>query len=195
MSFTKPIGVAYLDQDIIGADTVSANVVYATSQLGYTNGAYGTVTQTGNKASAVTLNKTAGTITTTNAQMAPGAKVAFVVNNSQVSALDTIIVNIASGATATFAYLIAVVTVTDGAFTINLDNVSSNAYTDTLKINFAILHVQPAKGRIMPLKKSTTPEAFRKNVKAEVAAGKPVKQAVAIAYSVKRAAAAPKGKK
>jgi hypothetical protein len=46
----------------------------------------------------------------------------------------------------------------------------------------------------MPLKKSTTPEAFRKNVKAEVAAGKPVKQAVAIAYSVKRAAAAPKGK-
>ncbi len=40
----------------------------------------------------------------------------------------------------------------------------------------------------MPLVKSKTPEAFRKNVKAEVAAGKPVKQAVAIAYAVKRAA-------
>ena len=144
MANTKPIGVAYEDQNIIGADTVNATVIYANSQLGYTNGAYGTVTQTGNKASAVTLNKTAGTITTSSAQMAPGAKVAFVVNNSQVSALDTVIVNIASGATATFAYLIAVVTVTDGAFTINLDNVSSNAYTDTLKINFAILHVQPA---------------------------------------------------
>ena len=144
MANTKPIGVAYEDQNIIGADTVNATVIYANSQLGYTNGAYGTVTQTGNKASAVTLNKTAGTITTSSAQMAPGAKVAFVVNNSQVSALDTVIVNIASGATATFAYLIAVVTVTDGAFTINLDNVSSNAYTDTLKINFAILHVEPA---------------------------------------------------
>ena len=49
----------------------------------------------------------------------------------------------------------------------------------------------------MPLKKSPTPAAFRANVKAEVAAGKPVKQAVAIAYSVKREAAkpAPKGKK
>ena len=47
----------------------------------------------------------------------------------------------------------------------------------------------------MPLKKSTTPAAFRANVKAEVKSGKPVKQAVAIAYSVKRAAAAPKGKK
>ena len=36
--------------------------------------------------------------------------------------------------------------------------------------------------------KSKSPEAFRKNIKAEVKAGKPVKQAVAIAYSVKRAA-------
>ena len=40
----------------------------------------------------------------------------------------------------------------------------------------------------MPLVKSKSLEAFRKNVKAEVQAGKPVKQAVAIAYSVKRAA-------
>lgn len=54
----------------------------------------------------------------------------------------------------------------------------------------------------MPLVKSSSKEAFRKNVKAEMAAGKPQKQAVAIAYSVKREAAhksgskpAPKGKK
>lgn len=41
----------------------------------------------------------------------------------------------------------------------------------------------------MPLVKSKSPEAFRKNVKAEIASGKPVKQAVAVAYSVKREAA------
>lgn len=46
----------------------------------------------------------------------------------------------------------------------------------------------------MPLKKSTSAKAFRENVKAEVKSGKPVKQAVAIAYSVKRSAAK-KGKK
>jgi hypothetical protein len=40
----------------------------------------------------------------------------------------------------------------------------------------------------MPLKKSASPAAFKANVKAEVKAGKPVKQAVAIAYSVKRKA-------
>jgi hypothetical protein len=45
----------------------------------------------------------------------------------------------------------------------------------------------------MPLVKSTSKNAFRKNIKAEVAAGKPVKQAVAIAYSTKRAAASKKG--
>jgi hypothetical protein len=40
----------------------------------------------------------------------------------------------------------------------------------------------------MPLKKSMSAKAFRENVKAEVKSGKPVKQAVAIAYSVKRSA-------
>jgi len=40
----------------------------------------------------------------------------------------------------------------------------------------------------MPLVKSASKEAFRKNVKAEIASGKPVKQAVAISYSVKKSA-------
>ena len=46
----------------------------------------------------------------------------------------------------------------------------------------------------MPLKKSTSPKAFKSNIKAEVKAGKPVKQAVAEAYSIKREAGK-KGKK
>ena len=40
----------------------------------------------------------------------------------------------------------------------------------------------------MPLKKSTSPKAFKENIKAEVKAGKPLKQAVAIAYAEKREA-------
>lgn len=47
----------------------------------------------------------------------------------------------------------------------------------------------------MPLKKSASKEAFRQNIKAEVKSGKPVKQAVAIAYSVKRGASKGKSKK
>lgn len=144
MANSKPIGVAYSDQNIVGADTVSAASMFATEQLGYTNGAYGTVTQQTNKSTGVTLNKTAGTITTANAQMAPAALVAFIVTNNKVSLLDTVIVNIASGPSAAFAYLAAVVTVQDGFFTINLTNQSNNAYSDILKINFSILHIQPS---------------------------------------------------
>ena len=40
----------------------------------------------------------------------------------------------------------------------------------------------------MPLVKSKSEKAFKKNISTEVKAGKPVKQAVAIAYSVKRGA-------
>ena len=47
----------------------------------------------------------------------------------------------------------------------------------------------------MPLVKSKSEKAFRQNVKAEVKS-KPIKQAIAIAYAVKKAASKPaKGKK
>lgn len=46
----------------------------------------------------------------------------------------------------------------------------------------------------MPLKKSTSEKAFKENIKREMSAGKPQKQAVAIAYSTKREAAKKKGK-
>jgi hypothetical protein len=42
---------------------------------------------------------------------------------------------------------------------------------------------------LMPLLKDVGKKAFDRNVKTEIAAGKPPKQAVAIAYSVKRKAA------
>jgi hypothetical protein len=41
----------------------------------------------------------------------------------------------------------------------------------------------------MPLSKRTSKQAFSKNVQTEIAAGKPPKQAVAIAYATKKAAA------
>jgi hypothetical protein len=44
----------------------------------------------------------------------------------------------------------------------------------------------------MPLKKSASPAAFKANIKAEMASGKPQRQALAIAYATKRRAAAKK---
>jgi len=51
------------------------------------------------------------------------------------------------------------------------------------------------KEKTVPLKKSASPKAFKENIKTEVKAGKPVKQAVAIAYAEKREATKAKGKK
>lgn len=45
----------------------------------------------------------------------------------------------------------------------------------------------------MPLKMGRSEKAFKENIKTEVKAGKPVKQAVAIAYATKRESK--KGKK
>ena len=47
----------------------------------------------------------------------------------------------------------------------------------------------------MPLVKSASEKACRTNVKTEIAAGKPQKQAVAIAYSTQRKAAKKSGAK
>lgn len=47
---------------------------------------------------------------------------------------------------------------------------------------------QLIKEKFMPLKKSSSKKAFKENIRKEVKEGKPVKQAVAIAYSVKRKA-------
>ena len=66
------------------------------------------------------------------------------------------------------------------------------AWTSTSRTNYFSTREERA---TMPLKKSTSKEAFRQNIKAEVKSGKPVKQAVAIAYSVKREAAKGKSKK
>ena len=47
----------------------------------------------------------------------------------------------------------------------------------------------------MPLSKGTGKKSFDKNVKTEIEAGKPPKQAVAIVYSEKRETEKKKGKK
>jgi hypothetical protein len=49
-------------------------------------------------------------------------------------------------------------------------------------------HTDFAKEFAMPLKKSASPAAFKQNIRTEVAAGKPPKQAVAIAYNTQAGA-------
>lgn len=131
---TKPIGVAYEDQNIIGADRV-----YVDSELGYTANAQGTVTQATSKSTAVTLNKAAGRITMNAASLGATTNVSFTLNNTYLSANDILILNIAAGATAA-SYNLWVDSLGTGTASITLRNTTAGALAEAVGINFAIIH-------------------------------------------------------
>jgi hypothetical protein len=135
MAKTKPIGVAYEDQDIIGSD-----FVYASGELGYTADASGTVTQLSSKSTGVTLNKSAGQITMNNASLANVTNVSFTLTNSTISPNDVVVLSVASGATAG-GYNCWISGKATGSCTITLRNLSGGPLAEAVVINFAVIHV------------------------------------------------------
>lgn len=136
MPNTKPIGVAYTDQDIIGSD-----YILSSGQLGYTTTAQGTVTQATSKSTAVTLNASAGQITMNNAALASVTNVTFTLNNSLISANDILILNVSGGATAG-AYNCWVSGLSAGAASITVRNISGGSLSEAVVVNFALIHCQ-----------------------------------------------------
>ena len=140
MGNTKPIGVAYSDQDISGADTLGAADIYATDELGYASAAQGTVTQQTSKSTAVTLNKSAGQITMNNAALGGTTNVVFTLNNSTLSAKDVVLVNVAGGAASTESYNCWVSGHAAGSCSIVLRNITGGSLSEAVVINFANIH-------------------------------------------------------
>jgi hypothetical protein len=134
MANTKSIGVAFLDQNIDGAD-----FVYVDSELGYTAAAQGTVTQLTDKSTAVTLNRSAGQITMNNAQLNATTNVTFTLNNSTIGAKDVTILNVAAGATAG-AYNCWISSKATGSCTITVRNITAGNLSEAVVINFAVIH-------------------------------------------------------
>ena len=149
-SNTKPIGVAYEDQNIIGADTVSATTVsgtditgadiYASDEIGYTAAAQSTVTQLTDKSTGVTINASAGQITMSNATLNATTNVAFTMTNSKISAKDVVIVNVAGGVASNVTYNCWVSGHTAGSCAFVLRNISAGSLSEAVVLNFAIIH-------------------------------------------------------
>lgn len=135
MSNTKPIGVAYTDQDIIGSQFVLAG-----EQLGYTTDAQGTVTQLTDKSTAVTLNKSAGRITMNNASLTTATNATFTLNNSFISANDTVVLTISGGQATPGSYNVFANALTAGSVSISLRNISGGTLSEAVVINFALIH-------------------------------------------------------
>jgi hypothetical protein len=134
MANSQAIGVAFLDQDIRGAD-----FVYVDSELGYTAAAQGQVTQQTNKSTAVTVNKSAGQITMNGAALNATTNVTFTLNNSTISANDVIVLSVAAGATAG-AYNCWVSSKATGSCTITVRNITAGNLSEAIVINFAVIH-------------------------------------------------------
>jgi hypothetical protein len=135
MANTKSIGVAFSDQDISGAD-----VIETSGTLGYTAAAQGTVTQLTDKSTAVTLNKSAGRITMNNASLATATNATFTLNNSFISANDTVILTISGGQATPGSYNVFANSLSAGSVSITLRNISGGSLSEAIVINFALIH-------------------------------------------------------
>ena len=136
--------ISSLDNATIGATTAAAVTgtnVLATTTLGYKAGSGGTVTQadTSGKGTAVTLNKISGEIVMDDASLADDATAVFTFNNTTIAATDVVIVNIASGVAVAGSYQVTVGAVAANSCSISVLNVSGDARTDTIKLNFAVI--------------------------------------------------------
>jgi len=135
MANTKAIGVAFSDQDIVGAQLILTD-----EQLGYTAAAQGTVTQATSKSTAVTLNKSAGVITMNNASLATATNATFTLNNNLISANDTVILTIAGGQATAGSYNVFANSLAAGSVSITLRNISGGSLSEAIVVNFALIH-------------------------------------------------------
>ena len=130
-------GVLQLQTAGTTALTVDASqnvLVTGGSGLGYGTGSGGTVTQLTSRATAVTINKTTGSITLFSAAGAATWNT-FTVNNSTVSSSDVICFSTKSG---TNNYVVYASFVNNGAFVINFIATAGTA-VDAPVINFAVI--------------------------------------------------------
>jgi hypothetical protein len=147
MGNTRSIGVAYSDQDIDGGTigavipaAVTGTTVYATTEIGYSAAAQGTVTQATDKSTAVTLNRSMGRITMNNASLATATNATFTLNNSTISANDTVILTISGGQATAGSYNVFANALAAGSVSITLRNISGGSLSEAVVINFCVIH-------------------------------------------------------
>jgi hypothetical protein len=131
-SNTKATGVAYLDPEF--------STCYATEEIGYAATAQGTVTQATDKSTAVTLNKSMGRITMNNASLTTATNATFTLNNSTISANDTVILTISGGQATAGSYNVFANALATGSVSITLRNISGGTLSEAVVINFCVIH-------------------------------------------------------
>lgn len=123
-----------------GMTLVQATNMLATGSTGFATsaGAGGTVTQTTNKTTGVTLNKPTGQITLAAGSIGNDTRVSFTLTNSFIAATDIVIVNIGSAATVD-TYDVTVTAVAAGSCRVQIHNLTNAGIDEQLVLNFAVI--------------------------------------------------------
>jgi predicted ThiF/HesA family dinucleotide-utilizing enzyme len=132
MPNTKPTGVAFADPEF--------TTCYASEEIGYAAAAQGEVTQATSKSTAVTLNKSMGRITMNAASLATATNATFTLNNSSISANDTVILTISGGQATPGSYNVFANALAAGSVSITLRNISGGSLSEAVVINFCVIH-------------------------------------------------------
>ena len=105
--------------------------------VGYATGSGGTVSQSGNKSSGVTLNTASGQITMQNTNLAADTSVSFTLTNSNLDGTDLMILNHVSGGTAG-AYVFNV-TCNSGSAVITVRNITAGTLGEAIVLRYAVI--------------------------------------------------------
>lgn len=117
-------------------DVVQLQNSSPTGRMGFATGSGGAVTQSTNKATAVTLNTACGQITMNNASLAVDTIVSFTLNNTNIAATDILLMNHISGGTVgTYVFNAQCAA---GSAVINVSNVVGGTLSEAIVIQFAI---------------------------------------------------------
>jgi len=98
----------------------------------------GTVTQSSNKSTGVTLSTNSGQITLNGAALGDDTEISFVATNTNVAATDVVIVNHGSAGTMG-AYVVQATEIGSGTFEVSVKNVSGGSLSEAIVINFAVI--------------------------------------------------------
>jgi len=124
--------------DRLAIDASGNVLVVAAAGLGYGTGSGGTVTQATDKSTAVTLNKPTGQITMNAAALLANTNVSFTLNNSLLSATDTLLVHRGSAGSAG-VYFCTADGVGAGSCSITVRNTSASSLSEAIVLNFTII--------------------------------------------------------
>jgi hypothetical protein len=153
--YTSPIGVVTktLSANVTAnvttfpANVAAANVVVSGTggvfltdggTVGYGVGGGGTVSQTGNKSTGVTLNKPSGQITMQNTNLAADTSVSFTLTNSTIGTNDLLLLNIVGGVATPGTYNLDA-NCTTGSATITVRNITGGTLGEAIVLRYAVI--------------------------------------------------------